>query len=532
MVVLSASVLAGSGSKSLVSRQFVEMSRMRVEGLLAAFPKLLSHSKQHTFVETDTVRYVYQPLENKVYLLLITTKSSNIVEDLGTLRLLAKVVPDVTGGFQENLINEHAFELIFAFDEVLTTGGYKEDVTIGDVQTNLLMDSVEEKMQLVIEEKKKDSARKAMEEKASEIKKRQMENLRANIMSGMGAENSVPSTSIMEGFGGGGHEPSSRYEYNSYSHALKSMNTDPQDEPHVTAKTTFSLGKGGKDSNNKNLMHLMADEDNFSLKLRNTNETNSHQLNLSEDVPTVASYPLTISLEEKISVAMNREAGVESCEVKGTLFLTANTDIGSMPSVSINKSLILSKCTRNWSFATHPKVSKPDYENKGILTLKGGKELPLNRSVGVLKWSYHGEDACPLTINCWPENEGTSSMNVNIEYVLTRLDMTIHDVKILIPVGTTDRPSIVSIDGLYTFDVNSGMMCWHHDFIDTTNSTGTLEFSIPGSSIGTFFPVQVDFKSDNLLCPIEVTGVTSTSNGSLVPNNLIKSVIPESYQVL
>ena len=39
MVVLSASISSGSG-KSLVSRQFVEMNRMRVEGLLAAFPKL------------------------------------------------------------------------------------------------------------------------------------------------------------------------------------------------------------------------------------------------------------------------------------------------------------------------------------------------------------------------------------------------------------------------------------------------------------------------------------------------------------
>ena len=110
-----------------MSRQFVEMNRLRVEGLLAAFPKLVGHAKQHTFVETDSVRYVYQPLENQMYLLLVTTKASNIVEDLGTLRLLAKVVPDVAGSLQEQAINEHAFDLIFAFDEVLTAGGYKED---------------------------------------------------------------------------------------------------------------------------------------------------------------------------------------------------------------------------------------------------------------------------------------------------------------------------------------------------------------------------------------------------------------------
>lgn len=68
------------------------MSRSRIEGLLAAFPKLVgSGGKQHTFVETENVRYVYQPIE-ALYLLLITNKQSNIVEDLGSLTLLAKLV--------------------------------------------------------------------------------------------------------------------------------------------------------------------------------------------------------------------------------------------------------------------------------------------------------------------------------------------------------------------------------------------------------------------------------------------------------
>jgi len=78
---------------ALVSRQFVDISRSRIEGLLAAFPKLVGTGKQHTYVETENVRYVYQNIE-ALYLLVITNKQSNILEDLETLRLLSKLVPE------------------------------------------------------------------------------------------------------------------------------------------------------------------------------------------------------------------------------------------------------------------------------------------------------------------------------------------------------------------------------------------------------------------------------------------------------
>ena len=57
MVLLAAAVCTKSG-KALVSRQFIEMERARIEGLLSAFPGLMSsdnskgkthYSKQDTY---------------------------------------------------------------------------------------------------------------------------------------------------------------------------------------------------------------------------------------------------------------------------------------------------------------------------------------------------------------------------------------------------------------------------------------------------------------------------------------------------
>ncbi|KAF9896462.1 hypothetical protein BX616_007411, partial [Lobosporangium transversale] len=55
------------------------MTRARIEGLIASFPKLTSSGQQHTTIETEHVRYVYQPLED-LFVVLITNKQSNILQ--------------------------------------------------------------------------------------------------------------------------------------------------------------------------------------------------------------------------------------------------------------------------------------------------------------------------------------------------------------------------------------------------------------------------------------------------------------------
>lgn len=64
--------------------------------------------------------------------MLLTNKQSNIVEDLDTLRLLSKVIPELASPVEEESIGHAAFELIFAFDEVISMG-HKENIRASQV---------------------------------------------------------------------------------------------------------------------------------------------------------------------------------------------------------------------------------------------------------------------------------------------------------------------------------------------------------------------------------------------------------------
>ncbi|CAH1993596.1 unnamed protein product [Acanthoscelides obtectus] len=192
MVLIAAAVCTKAG-KTIVSRQFVEMTKARIEGLLAAFPKLIPTGTQHTFVETDSVRYVYQPLE-RLYMLLITTKASNILEDLETLRLFARVIPEYCRSLDENDVAENAFSLIFAFDEIVALG-YRESVNLSQIRTFVEMDSHEEKVYQAVRQSQEREAKNKMREKAKELQRQKMEAAKKGIKPSFGSSGGFGSNS-------------------------------------------------------------------------------------------------------------------------------------------------------------------------------------------------------------------------------------------------------------------------------------------------------------------------------------------------
>jgi len=151
--------------KTLLARQFVEMTRLRVDGLLSAFHSLVDVGRDHAFIETEAARYVCQPMES-LHLLLVTDKSSNIFEDLGTLQLLARV--------SEEVVLKHALDIVFAFDEAVSCG-HRQIVTPSQVECYTKMDSHEEKHHHVIEKRKMDEARELAKQKQRQLDQRMWE---------------------------------------------------------------------------------------------------------------------------------------------------------------------------------------------------------------------------------------------------------------------------------------------------------------------------------------------------------------------
>jgi len=177
-------------------------------------------------------------------------------------------------------------------------------------------------------------------------------------------------------------------------------------------------------------------------------------------------------------------------------------------------------------------VSKKDWESDGVVLMKDAtKGFPVGRPVGVVRWSLSttDESLVPLTINCWPEDEGDGVMNVNIEYTMTRA-MELYDVCIKIP-GCGSAPEIVSIDGTHAHDAREEQLKWELDCVDSSNRTGTLEFNVQARDAGNFFPIAVTFRSKSLFYDVPVKAVVSTEHDTNINYSLNKSLTVDAYQI-
>lgn len=533
MVVLAASIVSKSG-KVLVSRQFVDMSRIRIEGLLAAFPKLVGTGKQHTYVETENVRYVYQPIE-ALYLLLVTNKQSNILEDLETLRLLSKLVPEYSYSLDEEGICKTAFELLFAFDEVISLG-HKENVTVTQVKQYCEMESHEEKLHKLVVQSKINETKDVMKRKASEIDKSKIEKNRGDkggfmSLQSMGSgriESSFSDMSISSGGGGFGS-----------GSGFGLATTDVE---------TFSSKSKGRAPSSAN-----APPKGLGMQLGKSQRTNQFLESLKaegevilEDVKPIAGQsrsaaaappltdPITLTVEEKINVSLKRDGGMSNFDVQGTLSLQILNQEDGLIQVQIetggNQGIL---------FKTHPNMNKELFTHENILGLKDpNRPFPTGQAgdaagVGLLKWRMQSADESmvPLTINCWPSVSGNETY-VSIEYEASTM-FDLRNVVISVPLpALREAPSVRQIDGEWRYDSRNSVLEWSILLIDNSNRSGAMEFVVPPADSSSFFPISVRFSATSTYSDLKVVNIIPLRGGAPPKFSQRTVLITENYQVV
>jgi coatomer subunit delta len=95
----------------------------RLENLLSAFPRLLESGQQHTFIEKDSLRYLYQAIEEN-YVVVLTNRLSNVLSDLRAVSLFASITTSTLRSKGSDRFTEDiCFALMLAYDEVYSKLG-------------------------------------------------------------------------------------------------------------------------------------------------------------------------------------------------------------------------------------------------------------------------------------------------------------------------------------------------------------------------------------------------------------------------
>ncbi|KAI8576259.1 hypothetical protein K450DRAFT_257908 [Umbelopsis ramanniana AG] len=506
MVVLAAAVVT-KGGKAVISRQFREMQRSRIEGLLASFPKLTIAGQQHTTVETEHVRYVYQPLD-ELFMVLITNRQSNILQDIESLHLFARVVADTCRSCDEREILRNAFELLSAFDEIISEG-YRENVNLSQVKSIIEMESHEEKIQEIIARNKEQEAKEELKRKAKQLEMQRREAAKRGQMYMQG--------NYSGGFSGNRASPSLEPTVQAATEQRSTYNSSPA--PAASRAKGMKLGHKGKSAD---IFEAIKSEVEEPL-LRSPAVT----------LAPISTHPqesVHVTAEERMRLVANRDGGLEQLEVKGVLVLKiSNPDDGKV------RILVNAEEDSSIQFKTHPKVDKTLFKNENVVQMGDpSRSFPINQPLEVVRWRYITQDetSIPLSINCWPSPAGDGTCDVNVEYELMADHLELKDVIVSIPLPSSSQPNVNQVDGEYSYDPQRRTLDWQIAVINSSNKEGVLEFNVAGDDVDAFFPTQVSFYSEKLLCNVDVLDVQSVETGE--PTQFSKEILllAEDYSVV
>ena len=540
MVVLSIGVLTKSG-RILLARQFVPISRQRIESLYNSFPKLLNTDVQHTFIETEQVRYVYQLIDD-LYGIIITNKNSNIMEDLDTLQLISKLVPEYCGSTNENDVAYNSFELCSAFDELISIG-YRESVTLNQIHTFTEMDSHEEKLQKIIQESKINEAREQMKQRADNIERKKLEEKKfnsqlSNDMSygSSSTRNNKKSFNSSSTYNNDTINTQPTYNNDTISPAANAHKPAVKHGAAVKGKG-MSLSKSKKTTDE--FLSTLAKEDssisNIPIQLNTTNDANNivdnKQTNQSAASALIQGEDaVSIIIDEKCIIELERDMTLKKMELKGEMKLQIYDPKYSHIIVHTNGML---RDSDGYKCRLHPKINKSAWSDSHELSLTDtSKSFPVgsDNALAVCKWrkQYIDDTSVPISFNIWPTTENGQSV-MSCEYTMDHDELVLNNVHVNIPCRT--QPNVSSCSGEWKYNKAHNILQWSIGIIDQNTNSGTIEFSVSECDSDTFYPINIEFNSTTSFSGIDITNVTTVNDNQDVKFVPHISFTPETYVI-
>lgn len=440
------------------------------------------------------MRFVYQPLD-ELYMVLITNRQSNILQDIDSLHLFAQVVSTVCKKLDEREILRNAFELLSAFDELITMG-YRENLTMAQVKTFLEMESHEERIQEIIARNKELEASEERKRKAKQLEMQRKEAARS-AASGRGVAPKMP-------------------QYPTYTPPAQPTVTDTYDSYQAEKNKTFnkplaSRGKGmqlGKKSKATDIYDKVkadlpeVEETVAPVSVPAAVSASSNRASLE-----TTQTPINVAITETISAKLGREGNLTSFEVKGDLQLK----ISDPALAKINLTLQAEEGPLKAQFKPHPNLDKNMFTSQKLVQLRDTtKKFPTNTSTPVLRWrataAAETPDVLPITFTVWTNKSTDDSYTVTVEYQLAdayadSADTVLSDVSLTIPYQSSE-PSVSSFDSQYS--VTGDSLEWTIGAVDSSNGSGSFEFEAQADDEGEFFPMQIRFDMPKPFIDVDV----------------------------
>lgn len=425
-------------------------------------------------------------------------------------------ISETCGSVNEMSVTNNAFELVFAFDEVVSLGN-KEKLNISQVKQLLIMDSQEERMAEAVQRNKEREAAADAERRRKELEAMRAEEARrgGGTLFARGAAMASVSSSSMDSGSSGGY----RGGGSSAPHIERTSSRPSQPSSSGPARKGLSLTSTAPKANeyiDTLKQELGASSSEMTEMLRHSSTSSpapgvgpSGMIASPHTPPASMRDDVHVAITEKLLVRLDKDGNVQHFEVRGELDVFVAKDTYQQVVVRLNP-----KCVaQGLDWKVHPNLNKPRFmENATIQLRDASKAFAVNAPNGVLKWRLMSQDSArlPLLVNCWPSAGAQAGIAVvNMEYE-ARKGLELHDVLVRIPIVAKGQPNITACNGETHYDVKNSILEWSIPLIDASNQNGNLDFELDqwrNNDTSHLFPINVKFTSTNSLCDIGVVQV-------------------------